>query len=103
MLEAAVAREQPLPAWFNDQPELFPWEEFYVKAFFDLDTERHSGMSIGPIPWSKIQEYGDRSGLDSDMMVVFTEVIRKTDTKYREWAASQRPEPPTPETKNEDG
>ncbi len=40
------------------------------------------GMSIGPIPWDKIVRYGERHGLDNDMMPVFERVIRTLDGEY---------------------
>ncbi len=48
-------------------------------------------MSVGPIPVSKIEDRGERSGLDSDMMNIFKRVIRAMDNAYLEWVAKQKP------------
>lgn len=85
-----VGRGQPAPAWTNDRPELLPGEEFYLNAFWDLNTERHVGMSLGHIPCSKIRAYGAAAGLDSDTMELFVAVIRVMDSAFIKWAIEQQ-------------
>lgn len=41
-------------------------------------------MSIGPIPWNHIVDYGERAGLESDMLEAFCKVIRELDEIYLE-------------------
>lgn len=59
-----------------------PGDEFYIKAFFDLSTERQLGMNVGPIPWSNILAYASYSGLEADMIDVFIYTIREMDAAY---------------------
>lgn len=84
-----MERGQALPGWFDEEPELGAGEEFYLNSFWRLSTERPIGFAAGPIPWSKIQEYGQRAGLDSDMMAVFSDVIQAMDKTYLEWTAEE--------------
>lgn len=63
----AIRAGQPIPARIANAPELHFGLELFLNAFFDLDTERQAGFSIGPIPWSKIREYAKAYELDSDL------------------------------------
>lgn len=85
-----AARGQPDPEWLANQPELLPGEDFYMRAFWDLSTERQVGFTLGPIPGSLIDEYGSRNGLDFDTMDLFRAVIRMLDDAYIKWAAEQQ-------------
>lgn len=60
-------------------------DEFYMNSFWELNTERQIGMGLGPIPSSKITEYGHRVGLDSDNIDLLRAVIRRMDVVYLEW------------------
>lgn len=74
-----------LPSWYQAQPPQQRGEEFYLKAFHRLGTERQfPGNGFGPIPWSRIEEYADRAGLDARMHVVFVDTILILDSLYRE-------------------
>lgn len=76
---------KPPPQWYLEEPDLLPGDEFYVKAFWDLSTERYFGWAVGPIPWSRIVAYGERCNLDDGMISVFVYVIRSMDEAYQEW------------------
>lgn len=72
-----------LPQWFLDWPELLPGEEFYVRSFWDLSTERPVSQGvIGRIPWSKAMDYAVRHGVEPDMLATFWRVIFGMDTGY---------------------
>ncbi len=51
----------------------------YLDAFYELDTERAHGQVPGPIPWSRIVEYGSRYGFDIEELVFF---IRQMDDAH---------------------
>lgn len=62
----------PLPDEIVNAPRLFEGLEIYFQAFFDLDTERHHGNGLMPIPWSAILRYARYNEFDerqtSDLM-----------------------------------
>lgn len=67
-----------------------------MKSFHDLSTERSVGMSLGPIPWSKIVMYADRVGLDFDVAEAFIDIIRTMDVafmKHNAEASKPKPKP----------
>ena len=72
------------PDWYLDEPPLQRGDDFYIRAFHALCTERQFGSAIGPIPWSKIMDYGQRVGLDPVMMSVFESVIYALDEAWLE-------------------
>jgi hypothetical protein len=57
-------------------------DEFYMRAFWELSSTRSFGMAVGPIPWHRIVQYGDRAGLDGEMMRIFEYVMRGLDEDY---------------------
>lgn len=85
-----LERGGKLPSWIEDEPEYFPGDVFYLKAFWELSTERQIGFAPGPIPGSAIQEYARQKGLESYMMDMFTAVIRGLDTTYLKEAEEAR-------------
>ena len=85
-----AARKQPLPDWYLEEPQLLPGEDVYLSAFFSLSTERQLGWSTGPIPDSKIFEYGERLGFDEAMIDLLRSVIRHLDKAFLDWTAEQR-------------
>jgi len=46
-------------------------------------------MGVGPIPVSKMREYGVRAGLDSAMMDAFLHLLRRLDRKYVDWQEAE--------------
>ncbi len=78
-----------LPSWVREEPPPVPLQGFYMNAFWELSTERQIGMAMGPIPHSKILEYGERRGLGRVMMRLFVHVIRGLDRAYTEWSTEQ--------------
>ena len=79
-----------MPEWYSEEPALIRGDEFYLRAFWELSSERQFGHAIGPIPWSKIVEFGERAGLDYAMGQVFVRVIRELDEAYLEWQRTQQ-------------
>lgn len=63
----AIRAGQPIPTRIANAPELHIGLELFINAFFDLDTERQAGLSIGPIPWSKIREYATAFEFDQEL------------------------------------
>jgi hypothetical protein len=76
-------RGRDAPAAFHDQPELEPHLVWLWNAFWELGTERQLGMTVGPIPGSKLREY-----LRDEMELTDAEydraraIIRKADDAY---------------------
>lgn len=62
------------------------FDDFYISAYLKLDTER---TELNPIPWSKIQMYADRQGLDRDMTDMFEYIISVMDKEYIAWQSEK--------------
>lgn len=85
-----MERGAPTPKWVEEEPLSAPGDEFFLKAFWDLSTERQLGFTVGPIPASKIRSYRGAKGFSPAMMDLFESVIRAMDGAYLEWAESER-------------
>lgn len=86
-------------------PRLEPWEEQPWRAWTDLNSERQfivSGYSLpmgatviqsrpGSIPWSKMQEWCDRSGCD-DRDFVIPLIVCLDEAYIAHWNAKQSAE-----------
>ena len=57
-----------------------------MRAFWELSTERQFGQDfMGPIPWSKIVDYGTSKMLSDRMIEVFVQVMRSLDEAFLKW------------------
>lgn len=64
---------------------LFVW-----RAFHDLSGDRQTGMSVGRIPFSSVDRYAARFGVDDrDDFERFMGLIRAMDLAFVEWAGKQ--------------
>lgn len=87
-MEAAIRRRQPLPDVIANAPQILPGLEMYYEAFTELSTCRPMGMSIGPIPWTAIDQYGLRHGFEADGFEYLVRMVRALDDAFL--AYSQR-------------
>lgn len=81
-IESGLAKGRKPPEWYWEEPVIVDEDRFYLKAFNTLGTSRLNGMSVGPIPWDKILDYGIRFGLDSEMLDPFLKIILELDEAY---------------------
>lgn len=86
-MEAALSKGRALPQWYLDEPPAQPFDHFYLRSFWDLDSTRR--YDRGPIPWDAAVNYGYHAGLDGDIVDAFVILIRAMDTNYLAWAADE--------------
>ncbi len=60
IIRQCYLRRRPLPDRIENAPDLFMGLELYFHAFIELNTNRSTGWSAGPIPSWCISEYSDR-------------------------------------------
>jgi len=75
-----------LPDRVTDKPKPGVGLDFYLIAFFDLDTERDL-TNLQPIPWSAIVAYANLYEANVDDLTYF---IRKMDNAYLNKLAAKR-------------
>ena len=68
---------------------MLPSEGFYLRAFWDLSTERSYGQVLGWIPWSRAIEYASKAGLESDMLRPFWTIIHTMDGGFMDWQSGE--------------
>ena len=74
--EWRAARVAEAPTIQSDQQFL------YWQAFQELGTERQIGMSIGPIPLSKVWEWAHHMNLTHSEARALVYVVRELDSEY---------------------
>lgn len=57
---------EQLPERIKNAPQLDKGLQFYMQAFYDLDTERSHAMGYTRIPWSAINSYAKALELDEE-------------------------------------
>jgi len=78
-----ASRGRDAPEAFYDRPEIEPHLVWLWAAFWELGTERQLGMSVGPIPGSRIREYlRDEMELSGPEYDRARAIIRKADDAY---------------------
>ena len=89
---AALEEGDEIPESVADKPELNDLQEFFYHAFAELNTCRSFDFGgEGPIPWNRIEEYADRSGLlDLDDREEFRLIMRELDKSYRGHVSEKR-------------
>lgn len=77
-----------MPEEYLNPPELWPHLRFYWDAFTTLGTDRSVGMAEGPIPFSAVDRYARRYGIDDiDDFDVFLRIMRGLDAEYLQFRA----------------
>jgi hypothetical protein len=82
----------PLP-FLESQVDLEPHLQFEWQAFRDLSTDRQAGFGVGPIPWTSIDQYAARHGVEGDEFERFCHLVRAMDDAYRAHIESLTPKP----------
>ena len=65
---------------------LFEW-----MAFAELRTDRPVGIDIGAIPWSSLNAFALRHGIEGDDFEHFSHVVRELDAAERNYGKDHRP------------
>lgn len=73
-----------------ERPHLPRYQEWYLRAFWDLDSERDTGWSLGRIPGSKVEEYAERVGIAEHLKQAFHDIVRSLDDAYLSWHRNKR-------------
>lgn len=63
-------------------PQMFWGLEAYYDAFVELSTDRQSGMSVGPIPWSSIDRYACRHEIEGEAFEYLVRMVRALDDAF---------------------
>lgn len=70
-------------------PPLEPEYESWLRAFWELSSERQIGFGLGSIPHSAIRNWADRAGYDEDESESFLGAMRVLDRVWLEQASSK--------------
>lgn len=75
-MKAARDSKRPPPPKFIEIDQITEnWMSFFLTSFYHLSTERPVGMGVGPIPWSKIIQYGEYYGFHGSSLDAFYGII----------------------------
>jgi hypothetical protein len=72
----------PLPDFIANAPKLEIGLQFFLQAFFDLDTERSHSMGVTMIPWSSIKDYAVTYELNDEDTEDLIYLIRQMDLEH---------------------
>jgi hypothetical protein len=90
LINQALRFNRPLPEKIKNAPELLPGLNLYMVGFFDLDSERPQGFSVGMIPTTAIMNYSALNDFDDAMTDDFVYLIRKMDVEYLKFQRSKQ-------------
>lgn len=80
----------PLPSRIKNAPQLIFGLALYLQAFNNLTYSRSYGFVPGPIPWSAIEDYCLKYGLDEEQAQDMHYYIRVMDNAYLEYLDKKR-------------
>ena len=81
--------ESQIPNSLLDEPALLPGLGIYYDAFWELSSDRSSGMGVGHIPYSSLMAYCKEWELDEDMAFLMKKLVRKMDNHFLDWQNKQ--------------
>lgn len=86
-VERSVAKQmfrdgRNVPDSMTNAPELRIGLQFYIEAFFDLDSERSHGESLSPIPWGKIKDYAQAYECDEEQTADLIYLVKQMDADH---------------------
>lgn len=85
ILEQCIRSRRPIPDKIANAPELEVGLEFYYFAFRDLGTCRSIGFSLGPIPWTAMNDYALSNRLFGNDKESFIDLMMELDGLYLKW------------------
>ena len=69
-----------MPEWAQDDVELNVFEQFYLTAFWALNSERK--YESGQIPWSSVELYCEKLELNTNLSNILSRIINVLDNEY---------------------
>ncbi len=78
------------PEVLPEEPKVKPHLTFYWDAFWELGADRHTGFSLGRIPFLAIDRFAGRYGIvELDEFDRFKSLIRGLDAAFRTFEAKK--------------
>lgn len=90
IVEECVRDGIPIPERIANAPELTVGLEVFYVAFWDLCSDRPSGLDLGQIPWSSIKLYCDEIDADEELREDMYHIIRGMDAAFLKHLQSKR-------------
>jgi hypothetical protein len=90
---AAAAREEgyATPETIQDQPRVELYDQIYWDCFNDLCGTRPVGQTVGWIPWTAINDWAKRNGIDDpDEFEVLKKLVVQMDVAWIEHFTTNR-------------
>lgn len=91
MLWGMYEKTGDIPTPLLNKPERIGYIEWYIEAFFLLNSSRQTGMSVGHIPLSEIIKYGETFGTMGESLKDFCTIITGLDSAYLKWLDKKKP------------
>jgi hypothetical protein len=83
ILEDCYRLRRPLPKAIREAPQLELGLEFTYQAFWELNTCRPTGWTLGSIPWTAIHDYAKAHGMKyGEEFEDFSYLIRAMDRAF---------------------
>ncbi len=91
IIKQAIRQGLPIPKKIAEAPELDFGLQFYLHAFYELESERPVGIDIGPIPRSAVKDYALELEMDADEFDDLYFHIRALDVTFLKHRAKKKP------------
>ncbi len=86
IIAAAEEMGQEIPDTIEEKPEVRPDLWLYWEAYLDLTGTRTVGFGIGPIPWTAIDGFARRHGLNGpDEFLTLKDIVWGIDRAFMKW------------------
>lgn len=79
IIKQAKLSKTPIPDRILNKPKLLQGLELYLEAFYELNSDRNNGMSMGKIPFTAIKQYADEYEFEGEQRECLFYFIRAID------------------------
>lgn len=94
IIQQSLKAGRALPSRIANAPHLLPGLDLYYTAFLQLGTCRSVGMGLGPIPWTALNDYALRHGIDDEEFDIFVTLVRRLDAAFLGYQDEKRKKDP---------
>lgn len=91
LVRQAILAGEEIPERIMNAPTLQEGLQFYLTAFFELDSERNHQFGFAYIPWSAIVSYGRYHDLNEDGIEDLVYFVRELDKEHIKRLQAKQP------------
>lgn len=92
IIKQSANNNQPLPERILNKPQLHKGLTLFLEAFYELSSDRQTGLGVGYIPFTAIKSYADEYGFEGEQREDLFYFVREIDKAIVKLLKSSKPD-----------